>query len=89
MEAGFFLDLADNTGDGFSYNILPKTWYVDIIINVRPVISIFSVVRSRDYAPTEAPRCVKEDNGFKFYNAKGLEFFLKRNLILNQSYIEY
>ena len=37
MEPGFFLDLADNTGDGFSYEILPVSSYKDIPSRRKPV----------------------------------------------------
>ena len=54
MEPGFFLDLAENTGDGFSFLILPAETYEDIPLHKRPVTLVRSVVRPRlmDDSPT-------------------------------------
>ncbi len=45
MQAGFFLDIAENTGDGFSYEILHVLLIEDISSRRNPVTLIRSVVR--------------------------------------------
>ena len=72
MEPGFFLDVEDNTGDGFSYTILPVRTYADIPLR-RPITLVRSVVRGRDYSSTSAPRCLADDVGFKFLTHDGVE----------------
>ena len=47
MEPGFFLDLADNTGDGFSYELLPAFSFKDIPQRRNPVTLVRCVVRPR------------------------------------------
>ena len=39
-----FLDVADNTGDGFSYVILPVQSYKDIPTNTQPITLVRSVI---------------------------------------------
>ena len=51
MEPGFFLDMAENTGNNFSYVILPAELYSDIPLNRRPVTLVRSVVRSWQLNP--------------------------------------
>ncbi len=47
MKPGFFLDVADNTGDGFSYEILPCLKVEDIPTDrVRPIVR--NIVRPRE-----------------------------------------
>ena len=48
MEPGFFLDLAENTGDNLSYVLLPVNNYCDIPLRHNPVTIMRSVVRIRD-----------------------------------------
>ena len=47
MEPGLFLDIADNTGDGFSYDILPVSLHKDIPCRRNPVTPIQLVVWPR------------------------------------------
>lgn len=42
MEPGFFLDLADNNGDGLSYVILPVVNYTEISLLRNPVTLVHS-----------------------------------------------
>ena len=53
MEPGFFLDLADNTGNNFYYVILPETNYYDISCNRHPVTLVHSIVKSCKIDPTD------------------------------------
>ena len=75
MEAGYLLDIADNTGDVFSYEILPENTANKIPIHRNPVTLIRSVVRSRELDSTHAPSCVESQAGFKFYNRSDDELF--------------
>jgi hypothetical protein len=74
MQPGFFLDIAENTGDGFSYEILPVLLIKDILIHRNPVTLVQSVVRQRSLVTSnDVPSCVESHNGFKFYNRNGDE----------------
>ena len=73
MLPGFFLDIAENTGDGFSYVILPVNNISDIPTTRNPVTLVRSVVRNRDLSINLAPRCVETREGFKFYNRDNVE----------------
>ena len=76
IQPGFFLDIAENTGDGFSYEILPVLLIKDIPIRRNPVTLVRSVVRQRNLVTSDdAPRCVKSLTGFKFFNRNGDELF--------------
>ena len=60
MQPGFFLDIAENTGDGFSYEIIPVLLIKDIPIRRNPVTLVRSVVRQRSLVTSDdVPRCVK------------------------------
>ena len=59
MEPGIFLDLVENTGDNFSYVILPVNKYCDIPLRRNPVTLVRSVVRSRDIMSSDTPNCVE------------------------------
>ena len=48
MMSSFFLDMAEITGDNFSYVILPFKKYLKIPLDIRPLNLVQSVVRSRD-----------------------------------------
>ena len=75
MEPGFFLDLADITGDKFSYAVLPvKDWY-DIPLQQRPVNLVYSVVRSHKIDSTDEPTCCKTSDVFKVFNRHSNELF--------------
>jgi len=80
MSTDFFLDLADNTGDGFRYVLLPVQSYSDIPLR-RPITLVRCVVRCRDYISDDAPRCISDDEGFKFFNKKGDELFCNDELL--------
>ena len=49
MEPGFFLKLADNTGDSFAYEILPGKEYKDIPLRRNSTVLVRCIVRERDY----------------------------------------
>ena len=80
MSPGFFLCLAENTGDGFAYVVLPGKDYKDISLHRNPVTLVRCVVRSRDLTSSIAPRCMQDDVGFKFYTSKGVELFGEEEL---------
>lgn len=66
MELGFFLKLADSTGGGFSYHVLPGTEYTfkDIHTTRNPVTLMRCVVCGRDLSSSMRPRSHKEDEAF-------------------------
>ena len=74
MLPGFCLGIAPNTGDGFSYTILPVKKYDDIPSR-RPVTLVRSVVRKRDMTSSDPPRVVESTTGLSFYNAAGDKLF--------------
>ena len=73
MRPGFFLKLAENTGDGFAYVILPALEYKDIPRTRNPTTLVRCVVRKRDISSHVAPRCKRVNGEFKFSNHKGDE----------------
>ena len=75
MSPDFFLKLAENTGDGFAYHVLPAQAIKDIPKYRNPVVLVRYVVRPRDLSSSEAPRCSKDVDGFKFCNTDGEEVF--------------
>lgn len=75
MEPVFFLDLANNTGDGISYEILPVRHFTEIPLRRNPVTLIRSVVRPRTIGSPFAPSCRVSPDGFKFFNRLGEELF--------------
>ena len=81
MRPGFFLDIADNTGDGFSYRILPAADYSDILLGRRPVTLIYGVVSVRDLDSPLEPHCWQSKNGLLFYNRKEDELVGNTELI--------
>ena len=85
MKAGFFLDIAANTGDGFAYIILPVTTHADIPNRRSPVTLVRSVIRSRDLSNVEAPRCTQTLEGFKFYNRDGDELVGEEELAMDEA----
>ena len=80
MSPGFFLCLAENTGDGFAYVVLPGTKYKDIPLYRNPVTLVRCVVRSRDLSSCNIPRCVKNDKGFTFLTDDGVELLGEEEL---------
>jgi hypothetical protein len=75
MLPGFFLDIADNTGDGFSYEILPVKDIKAIPLRQNPVTLVRSVVHNRNVASSTIPTCRVSPIGFQFYNRDGIELF--------------
>ena len=75
MRPGFFLDIADNTGDGFSYEILPVKLIKNIPTYRNPVTLVRNVVRLRDLESSEVPKCTRTQDGFIFTNRSGDELF--------------
>ena len=68
MEAGFFLNITDNTGDGLLYETLPVNTVNKNPKHNNPVTLTSSVLRSRMIYSPDAPMCVESKIGFKFYN---------------------
>ena len=81
MTAGFLLDIAENTGDGFSYVLLPVEKVEDIPTDrCYPIVR--NVVRPRrlnDLSPTVHSR----DGRLTFTNAAGDELFSEGELIVD------
>ena len=75
MAAWYSLDIADSTGDGFSYEILPSNTANKVHKHRNPVTFIRNVVRSWLLDLSHAPKCVKTQPDFKFYNRSGDELF--------------
>ena len=71
MEPGFFLKLADNTGDSFAYEILPARSYEDIPLRKNPTVLVRCIVREREYGDDKAPLYRKEDVKIDIYNSGG------------------
>lgn len=71
MEPGLHSDGADNTGDSFSYIIMPVQTYEEIPMR-RPVTLVYGVVRSFNYSADYAPRWLSDDVGFKVFTNKGV-----------------
>ena len=71
MQPGFFLGIAENVGDRFSYEILPVKDYDDIplYVQIKPVIR--SVVRSRTLTDIESPFIELKEGKFIVTNRKG------------------
>ena len=65
MSPGFFLDIAENTGDKFSYEILLVKDVVDIPTrNIWPIVQ--NIVRPRSLDYNAAPIIKENDNYFTF-----------------------
>ena len=78
MEPGFFLDIADNTGDNFSYVVLPVKYLNEIPVHCRPITLVYSVVRSKLVDSSDSPTCVESPEGFEVYNRHGEDFLEQR-----------
>ena len=75
MESGYFLGVANNVGDSFSYIVLP-TLELDKYEKrkrYKPITLIRSVVQMRKLTEVEAPTCTKTTNGFIFFNSTGIQ----------------
>jgi len=88
MRPGFLLDIADNTGDGFAYIILPVKDHADIPDSRNPVTLVRSVVRNRDMAAVDVPRCTQTRDGFQFFNRDGYELLGDEELAIDDESIE-
>ena len=75
MKPGFFLDSAENTGDGFSYEILPVKLINNIPTYRNPVTLVRNIVRLRDIESSEVPKCKRTQDGCIFTNIDGDELF--------------
>ena len=75
MEPGFFLDIADNTGDTFSYIVLPVKYWNEILVHRYPTTLVRSMLRSRIIDSPDSPTCVNSPEGFKVYNRHREELF--------------
>ena len=79
MSPGFFLDIAENTGDAFSYKILPVKDVKDIPKQYDRHI-VRNIVRPRDLDCSDAPRVNKVQGVLKFWNAQGDKLFAPEEL---------
>ena len=73
MEPGFFLKMADNTGDSFAYEILPGKTYEDIPLRRNPTVLVRCVVRERDYGADKAPLYTEKKHNLGIFNSEGKE----------------
>ena len=75
MSPGFFLKLAENTGDDFAYHVLVANNIKDIPQHRNLVVLVRCVVRRSDLVPSDEPRCSKDVDWFRFYKTNGDELF--------------
>ena len=75
MNKGFFLDVADNTGDGFSYKLLPVADYADISCRRKPTTLVRSILCSQEMSSSLEPNCVSHGDYLQFYTRDGSELF--------------
>ena len=87
MKAGFFLDIADNTGDAFSYVILPATTVNDIPLD-RDRSIVRNIVRPRSLDCGVAPLAERVGDRIMFFNANGDELFGDAELETNDENID-
>jgi len=79
MSPGFFLDIADNTGDGFSYLLLPVAKVEDIPTNrCYPIVR--NVVRSRSPDCSVPPTVPETEGTLRFFNSDNVEIFAQEEL---------
>ena len=83
MEPGLFLDLADNTGDGFSYELLPAFSFKDILQRRNPVTLVRCVVRPRVMTSTDAPVCENQQMVLNFTIATASRSLGQRRILLH------
>ena len=79
MLPGFCLGIVPNTGDSFSYTILPVKDYKDIPTR-RPVTLVCSFVRNRDMTSCDPPLVIESTTSLAFYNADGEELFSEEEM---------
>ena len=77
MSPGFFLKIAENTGDGFAYHVLPAKNINDIPSYHNPVVLVRCVVRPRDMFSFDVFRCSKDVYGLKFTNGNRDQLFME------------
>ena len=83
MSPGFFLDIAENTGDGFSYTLLPVAKVEDIPTNrCYPIVR--NVVRPRSLADTDSPVVRNNGGRLTFFNSNDEELFAEAELDFNE-----
>ena len=90
MHPGFFLNIAENLGDNFFYEILPVEKYSDIPLHGRLNTVICSVVRKRNINETEAPLISFNEGVPEITNQHGEPIGKDYNISLEQlqSYID-
>ena len=78
MSPGFFLDIAENTGDSFSYEILPVKDVVDIPLRKHwPIVR--NIVRPRDLDCEDAPLVEERNRTLSFWTPEGENSYLLKN----------
>ena len=73
MSPGFFLDIAKNTGDTFSYIILPGLSIDDIPTKGRIYPLVRNIVRKCNMEDNDAPIVRRSMEALSFYNTNGDE----------------
>ena len=87
MSPGFFLNVASNTGDGFSYVILPCKDIEDIPVDTaRPIVR--NIVRPRILTCDVPPSTTLVEDQILFYNERGDEIFGDEELATSDEAIE-
>ena len=74
MKPGFFLDVAENTGDSFSYVILPAKQVDDIPLH-RDTSIVRNIVRPRSLDCATAPLAERVGDRILFFDTSGNEIF--------------
>ena len=80
MLPDFFLDITENTGDSFLYEIILVKDIKDISLQRNPVTLVRSVVRSRKIDSLTIPSCRVSPIGYQFYNRDSIELFGKEDV---------
>ena len=74
MSPGLFLNIAENTGDSFPYEILPVKDVLEIPLrHHNPIVR--KIVRPRDLDCSSASIVRKKNHYFTFWNSNGEELF--------------
>ena len=71
MKPGFFLSLAENTGDGFAYVLLPVETLEELPTRRNPTTLTRCVVRARDTSSCDIPQCQKDGEDIVITNSSG------------------
>ena len=86
IDPGFFLETIDNTGDYFSYFILPVKNYCNIPKHHRTTILVRSIVRKGTINNEVTPTHIEYSESFKFENSNTKELIDPAEIIvLNNS----